>query len=669
MDSVPYLLLNYYNLEMKNPDFMKIAFIMLFAFSVVTAQSNIEELLTLVKNLPDSSKINKLNDFCWKNRSQDPNLALLSGQEALKIAQRIRDIKSQSKSLNLIGVVYRNQGNYDIAISSYKKALRLSEEAEDSAQIAFSKNNIGGIYRLQGNYSVALKYILDALKIFERLNDKSGISFCTINIGIIYWRQQNYNKALDYLNYTLRIREEIKDMPGGALALNLIAEVHFDLADIETALEYYKQVEKKYEEINNKKGLADAWGGLGKVYYYKKSYKLALEYRLRALRMANEISYLEGQITNYNNIGRIYAQLKNYKEAEHSFNRALNLAAKTEIIDSQIECYKYLAEYNEIKKDYKQSLIYAWKYHTLRDSVLNFQNSAFISQMESDYQVEKIKRQNDLLVKDLELNIKQRNYLFIIAALVIGFTVVLYYFYQLKRRANLELRNLNAMKDKFFGIIAHDLRSPFNTLFGFTSILRDDYNKIDDYERKKLIKNIEDSGKQAYRLLENLLNWAQSQTDRLKINIQSVDLREIVLETFSVLKETAGNKQITLNTTVEENSFVSCDEDMIKTVLRNLVTNAIKFSFHNNSVTVSIEDEENFKKICIEDNGTGIDDRIKEKIFSLESVYTSKGTDGESGTGLGLIICKEFVEKNGGKIWFESNNGKGTKFYFTVPQK
>lgn len=648
---------------------MKFVFIILFTLSVISAQSNITELLTRVKNLPDSSQVKELTDFCWENRSQDPNLALLSGKEALRIAELIGDKKSQAKALNLIGVVYRNLANYDRAISMYKRALRLSEEAEDSIQIAFSKNNIGGIYRLQGNYSVSLNYILDALKIFERKNNKNGISFCTINIGIIYWRQQNHLKALEYLNYTLRIREEIKDKPGEALALNLIAEVQFDMNDIETALKSYKQVEKKYEEIGDKKGLAATWGGLGGVYYQKKEYNLALQYRMRALKMADKISYVEGQIANHNNIGRIYAQLKNYKEADKHFERALNLAAKTEIIDSQIECFKYLAEYHEIKKNYKQSLFYAWKYHTLRDSVLNSQNSAFISQMESEYQLDKITRQNELLVRDLELNIRQRNYLLIIAVLVIGFAIGLFYLYRSKKKANIELRELSVMKDKFFGIIAHDLRSPFNTMFGFTSILQDDYDSIKDNERKELIKNIEHSGRQAYRLLENLLYWAQSQTDRIEFNKQEVDLCEIILDTFSMLKETAGNKQITLNTTVEKNCPAFCDGEMIKTVIRNLVANAIKFSFPNNNVTVSIEDSKNFQKICIEDNGTGIADELNGKIFSLENVYTTKGTHGESGTGLGLIICKDFVEKNGGKIWFESNNGKGTKFYFTVPQK
>lgn len=648
---------------------MKFLFITLFSFATITAQSNINELLTRVKNLPDTSKIKELTDFCWKNRSQNPHLALLSGQEAFKIAELIGDKKSQAKALNLIGVVYRNLANYDKAISAYKEALRLSEEAEDSIQIAFSKNNIGGIYRLQGNYSVSLKYILDALRIFEQKNNKDGISFCTVNLGIIYWRQQNYLKALEYLNYTLKIREGINDKPGGALALNLIAEIHFDNGDIDTALKYYMQVEKKYEELNDKKGLAATWGGFGGVYYQKKKYKLALQYRLRALEMANKISYLEGQIANYNNIGRIYAQLKNYAEADKNFKKALDLASRTEIIDSQLECFKYLAEYNELKKDFKQSLFFERKYHTLRDSVLNFQNSAFITQMESEYQIDKITRQNELLVKSLELNTKQRNYLLIIAVLVIGFAVGLFYLNRSKKKANLQLRELNVMKDKFFGIIAHDLRSPFNTMFSFTDILKDDYDSITDQDRKSLFKNIEDSGKQAYRLLENLLYWAQSQTDRIELNKAEADLHEIVIEVFAFLKETANNKQITLNHSVEENCLVFCDTEMIKTVIRNLVANSIKFSFPNNSVSLSVENMKNFKKICIEDNGTSITEELQEKIFSLENVHTSKGTSGESGTGLGLIICKEFVEKNGGKIWFESNIGKGTKFYFTIPQK
>jgi signal transduction histidine kinase len=646
---------------------MKFVFIIIFAFTIVTAQSNINELLKSVEKLPDSSKVIKLTDFCWNNRNQNPRLALSSGQEGLKISEQIGDKRLQAKSFNMIGVVYRNLADYDKAISAYRNALRLSEEVKDSIQIAFSKNNIGGIYRLQGNYNVSLKYILDALKIFERHNNKDGISFCAVNIGVIYWRQQNHQKALEYLNYTVKIREEINDKPGGALALNLIAEVYFDLNEIETALKYYKIAEKEYEEMNNKKGLAAIWGGLGGVYYQKKDYKLALQYRLRALDLANKINYIEGQIASYNNLGRIYAKLNNYNYADINFNKAFELARKTEIIDSQLECYKYLAEYNEIKKDYKQSLLYIRKYHALRDSVLNFQNSSFISQMEAEYQVEKIKRQNDILVKDLELNIRQRNFSLIIAALVIVFASGLFYLNRLKKKANLELHELNATKDKLFGIIAHDLRSPFNTMFGFTSIIKDDYSQLSDDERISVINNIEKSGKQAFQLLENLLCWSLTQTNRIEFNKHEVDLHEIILETFFLLKETANNKQITLTSTVEDKCIAFCDEEMIKTVLRNLITNAIKFSFPSNEVSISVEDQNNFRKICVKDNGVGITGELRDKIFSMENVCTSKGTSGETGTGLGLIICKDFVEKNSGRIWVESELGEGSKFFFTVP--
>ncbi len=183
---------------------MKVLILLFVQISLLCAQTNLDSFMNSISSKPDSARARLLNDYAWTNRSKDPKTALKVTEEALKISKTINNKSLQARSLNLMGVIYRNLGNYDKSISVYTNALRLAEEIKDSVQIAYSHNNLGGIYRLQGNSALALEYILKALGLFEKLKHKEGISFCTINIGLIYRRQGNFIKALEYLNYTLR---------------------------------------------------------------------------------------------------------------------------------------------------------------------------------------------------------------------------------------------------------------------------------------------------------------------------------------------------------------------------------------------------------------------------------------------------------------------------------
>lgn len=644
-------------------------FILLILPLFLSAQNKLDSLLEKYKGSPDSTKARILNEFCWNNRSKTPQLALKAGEEALKIAKSIHNLNLQARSLNLMGVVYRNLGNYDKSISLYKNALRVAEGIKDSNQIAYAYNNIGGIYRLEGNNKLALEYILEALTVFENLKDKVGMAFCTINIGLIYRRQENYIKALEYLNYTIKLREELKDRAGRALALNLIAEVHFEQGDINSAINYYKEVEKEYSAVDDKKGLAATWAGLGRIYYARKNYQLALEFTNRALQMFQQISYLEGQITTHNYLGLINAQLGNFKIADENLKIALKIANGTKEIYNQLECYKYLSQYHEIRNDFKNALYFTRKYSVLKDSVLNQENIALVNEIEAVNKSERTEKQNAILLKDLDLERKQRNYFIVIALLVIILAIITYSRYHSKKMANVKLQELNAMKDKFFGIIAHDLKNPFNAIFGYTEILLNDFEKLSEEEKLKLIGEINKSSRNTYKLLENLLYWSISQTGRMDFNPTTINLTDIINQTFSVFESSAKNKNISLVTNSSDSIEVFCDLEMIKTVLRNLVSNGLKFTGYGGIVSVKIKRINGTVEIMVEDTGVGITDKDKEKLFKIGNVSTSKGTDGERGTGLGLILCKEFIERNGGTIWVESEIGKGSKFIFTIPSK
>ena len=226
------------------------------------------------------------------------------------------------------------------------------------------------------------------------------------------------------------------------------------------------------------------------------------------------------------------------------------------------------------------------------------------------------------------------------------------------KESEAKLRESNKTKDKFFSIIAHDLKSPFNAIIGFSEILLENHKNYDDTKREQIINLVNKSANNAFNLLENLLTWSRSQSGNVSYLPEKVYLRILLFETINILQTQADKKNISIS-----------DRNMIATVFRNLISNAIKYTHKNGSIVISskIQQENNFIEISVMDTGVGIPKDKIDDLFRLDKDMLSKGTENESGTGLGLVLCKEFVEKHGGKIWVKSEVNKGSNFIFTLP--
>lgn len=234
-----------------------------------------------------------------------------------------------------------------------------------------------------------------------------------------------------------------------------------------------------------------------------------------------------------------------------------------------------------------------------------------------------------------------------------------------------ELKELNATKDKFFSIIAHDLRNPLQCLILYADSLRTDYDLLDDDKRKDYIHKFYDNSNLVAALLENLLEWAQSQQGIIDPHPKKIDLHALAAENIDLLKENAKKKNITVSFQIKPGTFAFADKNMIRTVIRNLLSNAVKFTNSGGKVEIStsILADDNSVDITISDNGVGINAEDIETIFRIDvKKKKNKGTANEKGTGLGLILCKEFVEKNNGSIRVTSEPGKGSRFTFTLPR-
>ncbi len=230
-----------------------------------------------------------------------------------------------------------------------------------------------------------------------------------------------------------------------------------------------------------------------------------------------------------------------------------------------------------------------------------------------------------------------------------------------------ELKKLNASKDKFFSIIAHDLKNPFNAIIGFSEMLNEELNSDQSSRSHEYAHLINVSAVQTLKLLENLLEWAKSQRGKISFDPQQLAVNELVEEELLLLKDMAIGKNIQLNNLINTQLTVMADRNMLKTVLRNLISNAIKFTYRNGKVEVKASVNNDMVEIAVCDNGMGMSEVTRAQLFRIDANVSSKGTENEKGTGLGLFLCKEFVEKHGGKIWAESEQGKGSVFHFKLP--
>lgn len=231
-----------------------------------------------------------------------------------------------------------------------------------------------------------------------------------------------------------------------------------------------------------------------------------------------------------------------------------------------------------------------------------------------------------------------------------------------------QLQELNETKDKFLSIITHDLRNPFCSLLGFSEVLQRKGNTMTEQKREKYIGFIYETSKNTYDLLEDLLAWTRSQFGKMVVNQQKLNLKHLVNEIYSSIMPLAGNKKLQLQNNITEDIFVFADENMLNTILRNLLTNAVKFTREEGSITLNVSLDKEFAKVSVSDTGIGMPDKQRENLFKIGETQSSLGTENEKGTGLGLILCKEFVEKQGGQIWVESELGKGSSFIFTIPR-
>lgn len=593
-------------------------------------------------------------------------------QKAYDIAEKLNDSLIMANVYAQKGKLFLEISNYDKALNNFFEALRLFESMKRDSNIAEILHEIGQLYYRIESYNRAIEYYQRAYAIYKERADKSGLMMPLRKIGDIYLLQNQFIQAEENYNELLQLAKETRDTIQIAYTLNSFGMLNLKRQRLKISLEYFQMAVMIMDSLNNAQGEALIETNTANLYIKQKNYTVAKKHLDKALEKAELARDRHQFVQVLNQLGEISLLLHDYEMAHQYYLEALTEAQKVGMDALRQNIYLQLTELYDHQEQYDKSLFFYKKYIGLKDSLFNVQINEKLVNLELNYETEKQEKEKTLLRQNKELEIQKhrntRNFLVVIFSLLVILSIVLYTRYQSKIKSETALQELNATKDKFFSIIAHDLKNPFHNLIGLSEVLIEDIDEYDHESIKEVLELILESSSKGYYLLENLLEWSRSQTDRIRYAPQKINLTETTDESIELLYEIADNKKITLINRLDSNFEAYADENMIKTVIRNLVSNAIKFTNTMGTVKIYATESGNNYIYSVEDNGIGIDDENIEKLFKIDVSFSSHGTKGETGTGLGLILCKEFVEKNNGKIWLESEVNKGSIFNFTVPK-
>lgn len=582
------------------------------------------------------------------------------------------------------------------SIEGKKYAANILERAKllgDIEKEVWANMLYSDYYYKRQEFDSSLFYALSANQLALRIQNNELLIDTHCDVGMVYFDLKEYEKSIEENLLALDILKLEKKGDFTRAYIGLANALGFN-GSFNDAIKYYKLAEDLVENGNNKDYLAALYTNWGAVYFFIGDYKKSIELYKKGYEIEKANKGTMGMAIGLINIGEAYDYLSDYEKALKYLTQGLNLARSVNDRNVANSALLMLSETYGHKKDYENSLKYYKSYVALRDSLFNEDKMRQVADMEVLYETEKKENKIETLEKDQQLNNvliekeKNRKVFFGILSVVLLLLSVMmsYVFLQIRKsKRALDSHNKlitdinkklsasqddlllsNKTKDKFFALIAHDLRGPITSLQGIGRML-DFYTKEGDLKRvKKLIEQIDQSSNSVNHLLDNLLKWALSQNEGLNCQPSVFSLKILIDDGVDIFEEALKAKEIELLTDLDEKIRIKADYNMMSTVIRNLLSNAIKYTGKSGKIVISAVGSTNFINIEFKDKGLGMSTDQLNCLFET-GIKSTEGTKGEKGTGLGLILCKEFIEKNGGKISVKSEEGKGTNVSLQLP--
>ncbi|MFD0751246.1 tetratricopeptide repeat protein [Mucilaginibacter calamicampi] len=614
-------------------------------------------------------------------------------KNALDIYIQINHKHGLYNSYTGLGSIADYLGNYDKAIQLYNQALQISSKAGNEADEAECYNLIGITYDNKGDYSRALDNYFKSLIINIKQKDDLSAADKYCNIGVIMHELALNAKALDYYGKARDIWYKLDDKQGLSAIYQNIGEVLLDQGKYDAALRNFRYAEAGYTAVDDHDGLSLIYYDLGLFKLRTDQTDSALYYLHLSLKSANQ-SRIKYNVANaYLGLATIYNSRKNfseaYKYAVNAQTTASTIGIKGVKVDAIKEVSTALAGLRRFKDAYEQMLLYS----ALRSRLKH--NESIHKIASYNIEIEFAKKQKQIIDRQQkkEAAFKKKialqkgvNVAYVAIIIVIATLAIIYYRGRRRQKAinallqeknneillhqediqnqSVKLNELNLLKDRLIGVLAHDLRAPISTLRGLFNLMID--KSITHTEFVEMTPTVFNKLEHTSDFLDTLLFWINSQVDTTDANIKAFKILEVVHKELTHLEDKIAQKDLDIKVTIDTDVTAFADPNSIRIVIHNFLTNAIKFSNRGGVIEISAFEKNNGMFFCIKDNGIGMSEEHLANLFKSR-VSSLQGTENESGTGMGLLFCKDLIEKYGGKIWVESELDIGTKLCFDLP--
>jgi signal transduction histidine kinase len=620
-----------------------------------------------LKQIEDTITVDNLISIGIDNY-KSPNTAAKYFTGAEKIASKIGYRKGLANSLYHSGINCKNQNKLDSAFFYFNSSLFINRRLDNKKGITLNLLELALYNQYIGDYAEAVRNYFRTLDILlEHPNNKTlGITYH--NLGSLYLELNKNKEALNYSLKAFEIEKEFNDSVTLGNSLVNMGQIYFNIDSLKLADSFFEQSLQLNKLLDKKLNIADSYLGIARLLDNKQKFTTALDYYQKAidifslLNNDHKLAWANYYLGNHlYSTGKIEQAIEANEKANQLSKESIDLNLKKKIY------FKLQGLYTKVE-NYEKALLYTNLLSKVENKLKIPETLQYLAISEAELTF-KLKEEKTRLEHEAVLK-KQKNFKYIFLSSSIFILIILFLIsivLREKSQHNNLLKKANDTRDKMFRLIAHDFRSPLISISNTVHLIpfkikKQDYDGVTD-----LCTNVTHSVNRVLALIDNLINWALSQHDNIPYNPEESNLKEISEEITEIYKPIAAYKNIDLQNNISDKIEIFADHNILNTVLRNLINNAIKFTPDNGLIVLNAEAKNNQIEVSIKDTGIGIPEDKLEAIFEVDKVK-GEGTQGEKGNGLGLFFCKEFVHKNKGEIWVESTPKIGSTFYFTLPK-
>ncbi len=633
-------------------------------------------------NPRDTTHIKLLVELAFSYRYLEMDSLYSIGKRALEYSEKIDYTYGKIKGLDALGNYYYNKGEREKSMPLFKEALRLATDAKDIPSELSIINTMAQNYSFEGNYAEALNLNLKGIDLAKEIDNQPMLSVLNENIAGLYADQKDFKNALMFYDTVQKINRRLGDEVIDAETQSNMASLYKDAKNYKNAMFNINRSISTFEKHKVYDWLAYAYEVKGDIYLDQEKYKWALYwYDQSNMLFKHQIEDDRIKIQLMNGMAKVYFGLEQDSLSLVYAQRGLALSDKIKSLQGKIDCSETLYKVHKKNGNTPEALAYLESFKVLSDSLFKDKNKQSLSLLETKLQYEQEKQ--ELIEANETALAKQRNYIYfsvIILMILSIITFVIRRSENIQKKLNRELKEkssavtqreaqlheINKTNTKLFSIIGHDLRGPIGGLQSMLKLFTD--GEISTKEFVSFIPKLKTDVDNISFTLNNLLSWGMNQLNGVVTKPKRVSLSNLVNGNIQLLSEIANSKSIKIINQLPENPRIWADSHQMDIVVRNILSNAIKFTPENGLITISAVEKAGMWQVSIRDTGVGMTAEMQRSIFKDSSNITTYGTNNEKGTGLGLSLCKEMVHKNNGEIWVDSVARKGTTFYFTVPK-